>query len=282
MRSNSAIARSRMCRLGLVSGVALAGVIAFAVPAGANTGHVFTSQTCYTWSASVTLDNNVTTVRRVEITTTIPGTTGMVDGRYDTIGNSGTLLIWSASGTAPAAGTVTLTILNPDNSVDYTQSSSLQTLKDCTPSTTTTAPGPRPRWRRMPAPGPTTTTLPISNGVTTTTHVAPTTTVAPPPSTETTTSITVSPTTVKLTTTTTTPPQTTTPVTGQGSTSSLPVTTTSAAGGISTTLPRTGSSTSLPVMLGTGCLAVGAALGAVAPPDHLVPFVAGSAPVRAR
>ena len=82
VRRISGIARSRKSRVGLVSGVAVAAIIAFAVPAGANTGHVFTSQTCYTWSASVTLDNNVTTVRRVEVTTTIPGTTGIVDGHY--------------------------------------------------------------------------------------------------------------------------------------------------------------------------------------------------------
>ena len=254
-----AMMRSRRCRVGLVAGVAAATIVAVALPAGANTGHVFTSQTCYTWSASVTLDNNVTIERRVEVSTTIPGTTGIVDGRYDTINNSGTQLIWSASGNAPAAGTVTLTILNPDNSVDFTQSSSLQTLKDCTPSTTTTAP-----TTTTMAPAPTTTTVPVANSETTTTlapatTLAPTTTTAAPPTTETTT-IVVSPTTVKSSTTTAAPTTSTTPIVPQGSTSSLPVTT--ATSGITGRLPRTGSGTAFPLLLGGGFLATGGLLAA--------------------
>jgi LPXTG-motif cell wall-anchored protein len=241
-----------MCRVGLVSGVAVATLVAVSLPADANTGHVFTSQTCFTWSASVTLDTNVTTVHRVEVTTTIPGTTGIVDGRYDTTNNSGTQLIWSASGNAPAAGTVTLTILNPDNSVDYTESSSLQTLKDCTPSTTTTAPT---TTTTMP---PSTTTLPpVANGETTTTLAPTTTTVAPPPPTDTTTTtIVVSPTTVTSPPTTGAPTTSTTPIGPQGSTSPPTTTVSAVTGG----LPRTGSGTAFPLLLGGGFLVTGGLL----------------------
>jgi hypothetical protein len=82
-------------RVGVVAGVAIATIVALALPAGANTGHVTASQTCQGgWSVTVTLDNNTTPDHFVELTTTIPGTTGIVDGHYDTTGNSGPTQIW--------------------------------------------------------------------------------------------------------------------------------------------------------------------------------------------
>ena len=46
----------------------------------------------------MTLDSNVTSDHFVEVTSTIPGTSGIVDGHYNTIGHSGTTQIWTASG----------------------------------------------------------------------------------------------------------------------------------------------------------------------------------------
>lgn len=132
------IARSRAGRVGLVASVALATVVGLALPAGANTGHVLASQTCQRWSVSVTLDNNASVDHFVEVTTTIPGTTGIVDGHFNTTGNSGTTQIWDANGPAPSSGTVTLTILNPDRSVDSTASASLPEVNGCENTTTTT------------------------------------------------------------------------------------------------------------------------------------------------
>ena len=95
------IVQTRAGRVGVVAGVAVAAVVGFAVPAGANTGSVVASQTCLRWSASVSLDHNVTADRFVEVTSTIPGTTGIVDGHYNTTGNSGPVPVWHASGSAP-------------------------------------------------------------------------------------------------------------------------------------------------------------------------------------
>ena len=75
---------------------ALAGVTA------ANTGSVSASETCSTWSVTVTLNHNVTSDRTVVVVTTIPGTTGIAGNHYNTSFGQ----IWSASGAAPATGTV--------------------------------------------------------------------------------------------------------------------------------------------------------------------------------
>src|SRR5579864_1768217 len=112
-------------RVGLVIVVVGAMVVAFALPAAANTGYVTTSQTCYVWTATVWLDTNVSSGHFVEVSSTIPGTTGIVDGHYDTTNNKGPLQIWQAMGAAPSSGTVTLTILNSDRTLDSTASASL-------------------------------------------------------------------------------------------------------------------------------------------------------------
>jgi len=76
------------------------------VPASANNGTVAVGQNCRTWHASVQLNHNVKPDRRVDVVTTIPGTTGITGGHYNTSFGE----IWSAGGTAPAKGTVTLRI----------------------------------------------------------------------------------------------------------------------------------------------------------------------------
>ena len=136
MKRVLSIARGRAGRAGLVAGVLVAAVVGLAGPAGANTGHVQASQTCEGWSVTVTLDNNVTSDHFVEVATSIPGTSGIVDAHYTTTGNSGTTQIWSASGATVQSGTVTLTILNPDQSLDSTASASLPAAGDCDTTTT--------------------------------------------------------------------------------------------------------------------------------------------------
>src|SRR5579864_6159605 len=62
-------------RVGLLIVIVGAIVVAFSLPAGANTGFVTTSQTCYTWSAAVFLNNDDNLGYYVEVSSTIPGTT---------------------------------------------------------------------------------------------------------------------------------------------------------------------------------------------------------------
>lgn len=76
----------------------------------AHSGFVTVNETCAGWTASVSLDNNVTSDRTVDVLTTIPGTTGITGGHYSTTGNSGPVEIWDASGSTPETGTVTLEI----------------------------------------------------------------------------------------------------------------------------------------------------------------------------
>ena len=96
---------------------ALAGVTA------ANTGNVAASETCSTWSVSVSLNHNVTSDRTVVVVTTIPGTAGIAGNHYDTSFGQ----IWSVSGPAPATGTVTLEIYvgSVGSSLEYTTSASI-------------------------------------------------------------------------------------------------------------------------------------------------------------
>ena len=244
--------RIRAGRAGIVAALALTAVAVFGLPAGANTGHVVATQTCYAWSASVTLDNNVKTDFFVEVTTSIPGTTGIVDAHYNTTANTGTTQIWEATGPAPASGTVTLTILYPDRTVDSTASASLATPNNCTPSTTAV-----PAPSTMPPTTTQQTPTSTSTGPTSTTTDTPTpTTLAPNATGQTTTSIVVSPVSVHATTTTTFNGVST--VATQGS----PVSTTIAAQPISVTatLPRTGSGTVPPAVFGVCCVATGALL----------------------
>ena len=232
--------RGRAGRVGLVAGVITATVVALALPAGANTGHAYASQDCDGWWAKVTLDNNVTSDHYVEVTTTIPGTSGIVDGHYDTTGNSGPKVIWSASGDEPTHGTVTLTILKPNKTFDTGDSATLHKVEGCNDSTSTT------EW----------------------TMTSTTTTTTPPSSTSTSTSTSTTPTTQAPATTQdiVSPSTTSTSVPGtvgtQGNTiSTTSTSTTIVPGGISQQqLPRTGSGALFPALFGGSCLAGGVAL----------------------
>ncbi len=127
---------------------ALAGVTA------ANTGSVTASETCSTWNVSVTLNHNVTSDRTVVVVTTIPGTTGIAGNHYNTSFGQ----IWSATGPAPATGTVTLKILI-GSTVEFTSSASIAPAKGC--ATPTPTPTPTPRPTPTPTPRPTPTPTPI-------------------------------------------------------------------------------------------------------------------------
>ena len=280
------IARGRAGRVGLVAGVMVAAMIGLAGPAGANTGHVITAQNCQSWSASVTLDSNVTSDHFVEVITTIPGTTGIVDGHYNTIGHSGTTLIWSDSGQAPASGTVTLKILNPNRTLDSQSSQSLPDAANCetttTQSTTTTQPvttttcecsttttQPVTTTTHPTCECSTTTTQPVTTTthptcecsttttqpVTTTTEASTTTSTTEPVTTTTQTIHELGSTTIVTTTTTQPKVQPSTTLAAQGST--VPTTQPTPIAGV---LPHTGSSTIFPVIFGGLCLAAGAAL----------------------
>ena len=227
-----ATTRSGLGRIGLVVGVVIAAVTVSALPAGANTGHVSASQTCSQWSVSVTLDNNVTSRRFVEITSTLPGTTNMVDAHYSTIGAPGTTLIWSAGGPSPARGTVTLTILNRDRSLDSTAFASITPVENCTPPSLVVVP-------TTLSIVPTTAAVPATTEAPTSTSEASSTTVPNAGTTQalTATSIAVSP--VTAIDTTTVGPR---------------------VGPVSGTLPSTGSGTLFPILFGLSALASGAVL----------------------
>ena len=104
----------------------------------ANTGSITKSEKCDTGAVHVFLNNNVSTDRKVTVTSTIPGftTTGITDKSYTTTGNVGPVEIWSASGPEPFAGVVTLTIKYSNNSVEFTTSTTLTAQEPCPKSDT--------------------------------------------------------------------------------------------------------------------------------------------------
>ncbi len=66
-------------------------------PVLGHTGSISISQDCESFHVSVSLDHNTTTDRRVDVETTITGTTGISNGHYDTTFGE----IWSASDRHP-------------------------------------------------------------------------------------------------------------------------------------------------------------------------------------
>ena len=100
---------------GVVAALGLGGM-ASVVTAYANTGLVTATENCTSWSAAVSLNDNVTSDHTVDVTSTIPGTPNITNGHYTTTGGSVNVLIWNYSGAAPAAGTVTLDIFNSNGS----------------------------------------------------------------------------------------------------------------------------------------------------------------------
>ncbi len=127
---------------GLVA-IGFAGTVSIAT-AYAHSGSVGASETCSSWSASVTLAHNVTIDRFVDVVTTIPGTSGISGGHYD----SSKGLIWNAAGAAPSTGTVTLNIYSGKNGVpgarEFTATASIVPAHGCVASPTidtTASPG---------------------------------------------------------------------------------------------------------------------------------------------
>jgi hypothetical protein len=119
-------------------GVAVLGplfVMLGAAPAWANSGAVVATQNCQTWHVSVSLNHDTTPDRSVDVVTTIPGTTGITGGHYNTSFGE----IWSADGAAPTTGTVTLNIYYPDGGLEFTEIKSLPVPEDCATTTSTTA-----------------------------------------------------------------------------------------------------------------------------------------------
>jgi len=85
---------------------------------------------------TVSLANNVTPDRFVDVVTTIPGTTGFTGHHYDTTFGQ----IWEAHGAAPASGKVTLNIFTNNNghpgSLEFTANGSIAPATGCMSSPT--------------------------------------------------------------------------------------------------------------------------------------------------
>ena len=143
--------------------------------AAANTGNVVASETCSTWSVTVSLNNNVTSDRTVVVVTTIPGTVGITGNHYNTTFGQ----IWSASGAAPASGTVTLKIY-AGSVLEFTKSATIAPVVGCATPTPTPTPTPKPTPTPTPTPMPTPTPTPTPKPTPTPTPT-PTATLKPTP-----------------------------------------------------------------------------------------------------
>lgn len=122
------VTRYRKSLLAVLTSTALLFTLLFSLAgvATAHSGSIVASETCQSWSVSVSLANNVTSDRTVDVITTIPGTTGITGGHYDTSFGQ----IWQASGAAPATGTVTLNVYN-GASLEFTTSASIAPAENC-------------------------------------------------------------------------------------------------------------------------------------------------------
>jgi hypothetical protein len=118
-------------RIILAIGLMAVGLIGYTATAGsAHTGSVYGQETCDGWSASVSLNNNVTADRTVTITSTIPGTPASTVLHQNTTGNNGPVVVWDHSGDEnDISGTVTLTI-TPDA---FSDSASISPAEGCVP-----------------------------------------------------------------------------------------------------------------------------------------------------
>jgi len=126
----------------LAAGVAaLIAVMMAAGTVSAHTGSIEASKDCQTGQVRVSLNNNVTIDRTVDVVTTIPGTTGISGGHYNTTGNTGSIVIWQASGPQPFEGKVDLYIYNGNHQQEFHASKTVTKEKDCpevTPTPTAT------------------------------------------------------------------------------------------------------------------------------------------------
>lgn len=126
--------------------LACAVALLWVTTAHANTGSVHATEDCSTWQVSVTLNDNVSIDRAVSLTTTIPGTVGFVGHHYDTTHDTVPLVIWTASGTAPASGVVTLHIAASDGHDEFTTSGTIVPATGCEtpPPSPSSSPAPSP------------------------------------------------------------------------------------------------------------------------------------------
>ncbi len=138
------------------------------MPASANSGTLTLGQNCKTWHARVVLNHDVRSDRLVNVVTTIPGTKGIGRRHYDMSFGP----IWSASGRAPASGTVTLNIYYPNGRREFTETKALHAPQGCVTTTTKAPPATAPRSTAAP-----TTSTSIANLGSTVTSSPPT---APP------------------------------------------------------------------------------------------------------
>ena len=99
----------------------------------ANSGGITSSASCSSGEVHVFLNNNVSSDRKVTVTSTIPGftDTGITDKSYNTTGNAGNVEIWSASGPQPFAGTVTLVIKYSNGAVEASYSKTMTAHDPC-------------------------------------------------------------------------------------------------------------------------------------------------------
>jgi hypothetical protein len=118
----------------VIGGAMFAGGLATLMTASAHSGGVTASEDCSTWRATVTLADNVTADRFVDVVTTIPGTTGFTSHHYD----SSFGVIWDRTGAAAASGTVTLNIFKPNTGntgrslLEFTANASIKPATGCT------------------------------------------------------------------------------------------------------------------------------------------------------
>ena len=238
-------ARSRAGRLGLVAGVAVAAVVGMSAPAFAHNTAVHGTVSCdgdhvVHWQIANYEDQPMTIVSAVAA---IGAQTYPVTGYTSPVANNS---YTDAYTTVPdsVGGTITMTVHTTwaDEFTD-TKSGSVDLVPNCCASTTTTTYATT-----------TTTEAPTTTTEVTTTTAAPTTTTTLAPTT--TTQQRVEGSTTIVTTTTQAPTTTLRPQGSTVPTTAAPTTTTTAV----TTLPRTGSSTTLPVFFGLGSIATGAAL----------------------
>ncbi len=101
----------------VVGGAIFLGGTAGLVTAFANTGSVSGMQTCTGWSASVTLNGDVTADKNIDVVSTLKDTNGnlvgpvsFADHSYDTNSTGAKQVIWTASGTTPVSGSLSLEI----------------------------------------------------------------------------------------------------------------------------------------------------------------------------
>ncbi|MGZ7011469.1 MAG: LPXTG cell wall anchor domain-containing protein [Ilumatobacteraceae bacterium] len=239
------IARSRAGRLGLVAGVAVAAVVGMSAPAFAHNTAVHGTVTCDSdhvvhWQIANYEDQPMTIESAVALvgqqSYPVTGYTSPVAGNSFT---DATTIVPNAVG-----GTITLTVqASWADEYHDTKSGSVNLQPNCCETTTTT-----------------------TEATTTTTTAPTTTTTAPTTTTEATTTTTTAATTTTqqhvegsttiVTTTTQAPTTTLGPAGSTVPTTAAPTTTTTAIG----SLPRTGSSTTVPVLFGLGSIATGAGL----------------------